>query len=151
MAKAFSLLPLMNLAAHQSDTAAKKLGLLNRRQQSVQQNMDTLQGYRKDYQDRLQQSSTQGISPAELRNFQQFIYKLDEAIIQQRNQIVQSEASTLAGRNEYDAARRKLKSYDILHQRHIDEQQQIAEKAEQKELDEHTSRAVAYKMNNTEK
>jgi len=47
-------------------------------------------------------------------------------------------------------ARRKLKSFDILQQRHIKEQKKVAEKSEQKTLDEHTSRVAAYKMNNLE-
>ena len=140
----------MNLAEHQNDTAAKKLGLLNKRQQSVQQNLDILQEYRKDYQTRLQQSSQNGMSPTDLRNFQQFIHKLDEAISQQLKLVMQSKASTQVGRNEYDNSRRKLKSFDLLQQRHIDEQKKIAEKTEQKNLDEHTSRAAAYKMNNIE-
>ena len=75
MAKPFSLQLLMNLAEHQNDTAAKKLGLLNQKQQGVQQNLDTLQEYRKDYQTRLQQAAQAGMSPLDLRNFQQFINK----------------------------------------------------------------------------
>lgn len=150
MTKPFSLQPLMNLAQHQNDTAAKKLGQLNQRQQSVQQNLDTLQSYRKDYQTRLQESAQNGMSPADLRNFQQFIDKLDEAIVQQLKLVMQSKEFTQTGRNEYDHTRRKLKSFDLLQQRHIEEQNRVAEKIEQKALDEHSSRAAANKMNNIE-
>ena len=138
----------MNLAEHQNDTAAKKLGLLNQKQQGVQQNLDTLQEYRKDYQTRLQQAAQAGMSPLDLRNFQQFINKLDEAISQQQRMVVQSEASTMTGRNEYDLTRRKLKSFDMLQQRHNEEQKKLADKNEQKALDEHSSRAAAFKMHN---
>ena len=150
MSKPFSLQPLLNLAEHQSEAAARKLGLLNKRQQGVQQNLDTLQEYRKDYQMRLQDSAKNGINPADLRNFQVFINKLDEAIRQQLNLVEQSKAYTLAGRNEYNSSQRKLKSFDMLQQRHIEEQKKIAEKADQKALDEHTSRASAFKMSNIE-
>lgn len=150
MTKPFSLQPLMKLAQHQNDSATRRLGQLNRQQQGAQQNLDTLLEYRKDYQTRLQEAARNGMSQADLSNFQQFINKLDEAISQQLKLVEQSKASTQSGRNEFDATRRKLKSFDILQQRHIEEQKKVAEKSEQKTLDEHTGRVAAYKMNNIE-
>lgn len=150
MTKPFSLQPLMKLAQHQNDSATRKLGLLNKQQQGAQQNLDTLMGYRKDYQARLQEATQSGMSQADLRNFQHFIDKLDEAIGQQIKQVEQSRASTQAGRNEFDATQRKLKSFDTLQQRHIEEQKKAAGKSEQKMLDEHTGRMAAYKMNDVE-
>ena len=146
MAKSFSLQSLLNLAQHRNDSATRKLGQLNKQQQSAQEKLETLQQYRKDYQTRLQEAARNGMSPADLRNFQQFINKIEEAIGQQLKQVEQSKVSTQAGRNEFDATRRKLKSFDTLQQRHIEEQKKIAEKSEQKALDEHTGRMAAYKM-----
>ena len=146
MIKPFSLQPLMNLAQHQSDSATRKLGQLNQKQQSAQEKLEILQQYRRDYQTRLQESTQTGMNPAELRNFQQFINKLDEAINQQLNAVEQSKISTQAGRSEFDTTQRKLKSFDMLQQRHIEEQKKVAEKSEQKALDEHTGRFAALKM-----
>lgn len=146
MIKPFSLQPLMNLAQHQSDSATRKLGQLNQKQQSAQEKLEILQQYRRDYQTRLQESTQTGMNPAELRNFQQFINKLDEAIHQQLNAVEQSKMSTQAGRSEFDTTQRKLKSFDMLQQRHIEEQKKVAEKSEQKALDEHTGRFAALKM-----
>lgn len=150
MAKPFSLQPLMNLAQHQNDSATRRLGQLNKQQQGAQQNLDILLEYRKDYQTRLQEAVRNGMSPADLRNFQQFINKLDESISQQLKQVEQSKASTQAGRNEFNTTQRKLKSFGMLQQRHTEEQKRIAEISEQKTLDEHTGRMAAYKMNNNE-
>lgn len=151
MPKPFSLQPLMNLAEHQSDSATRKLGQLNQQQQSAQQKLDTLREYRKDYQDRLQEVIQSGINPAELRNFEQFIHKIDEAISQQLKAVEQSKASTQIGRNEFDTMRRKLKSLDTLKQCHIETQKKAAEKSEQKILDEHSGRLATYRMNNDER
>lgn len=140
----------MNLAQHQNDTATRKLGQLNQQQQGVQQKLDTLLEYRKDYQTRLQEATRNGMSPADLRNFQQFMNKLDEAITQQTKMVEQSKISTLRGRSEFDTTQRKLKSFDTLQQRHIETQNKIAGKSEQKALDEHTGRLVAYRMINNE-
>jgi len=146
MIKPFSLQPLMNLAQSQNDSATRKLGLLNRNQQSAQEKLEALQQYRKDYQTRLQESTQNGMDPAELRNFQEFINKLDEAIRQQLKAVEQSKLSTQVGRGEFDTTQRKLKSFDTLQQRHIEEQKKVAEKSEQKALDEHTGRFTAQKM-----
>lgn len=146
MIKPFSLQPLMNLAQHRNDSATRNLGQLNQQQQSAQQKLDILLEYRKDYQTRLQEATRNGMDPADLRNFQQFINKLDEAISQQLKAVEQSKASTQVGRGEFDTTQRKLKSFDTLQQRHIETQKQVAEKSEQKALDEHTGRFAAYKM-----
>lgn len=150
MAEPFALLPLIKLAQHQNDSATRKLGQLNKQQQSAQEKLETLQQYRKDYQARLQEATQSGINQADLRNFQQFIGKIDEAISQQLQQVEQSKISTQTGRNEFDATRRKLKSFDTLQQRHIEEQKKASEKSEQKMLDEHTGRMAAYKMKQIE-
>jgi len=141
----------MNLARHQNDSATRKLGQLNKQQHNAQSKLEVLQQYRRDYQARLQESTQNGINPAELRNFQEFINKLDEAIGQQLKTVNLSKASTQAGRGEFDTAQRKLKSFDTLQQRHIETQKIIAGKSEQTALDEHTGRASNYKMINVEK
>lgn len=150
MTEPFSLRPLMKLAQHRSDSATLKLGQLNRQQQSAQEKLETLQQYRRDYQTRLQEATQNGMSQADLRNFLQFINKIDVAIGQQLKQVEQSKVSTQTGRNEFDATQRKLKSFDTLHQRHTEEQKKASERNEQKALDEHTGRMAAYKMNHSE-
>ena len=140
----------MKLAQHRNDSATRKLGQLNQQQRSSQQKLDTLLEYRKDYQIRLQEASQNGMDQAELRNFQQFINKLDEAISQQTNQVEHSKISTQVGRNEFDTTQRKLKSFDTLQQRHIEEQKKAIKQSEQKALDEHTGRFAAYKIMNAE-
>lgn len=150
MTKPFSLATLMNLAEHSNESAIRRLGQLNLLQQSAQQKLNTLQDFRRDYQSQMQKGIQEGMSPVELRNFQQFIYKLDEAIAQQRKQLEKSQASTQQGRDEFDVTRRKLKSLDTLRQRHIEAQRKIADKAEQKAQDEHSDRAAARRMSDHE-
>lgn len=146
MSRPFPLATLMNLAEHHNESAIRKLGLLNQQQLGVQQQLDTLLEFRRSYQTQMQEGVQEGMSPIELRNFQEFIYKLDDAIAQQRKQLEKSQASTQQGRDEFDVTRRKLKSLDMLRQRHIESQRKIAEKAEQKAQDEHTGRAAARRM-----
>lgn len=145
----FTLQPLMDLAQRQNESATSKLGQLNQQQQSAQQKLDTLREYRKEYQNRLQESIRNGMKPADLRNFQQFINKLDEAIAQQMKTVEKSKVSTQAGREEFSTAQRKLKSFDTLQQRHIQVQKAAAGKLEQKVQDEHTGISTTRKMIDT--
>lgn len=150
MTKPFSLQALLNLSQQQNDLAMRNLGQLNQQQLSAQQMLDTLMEYRKDYQKRLQENTRGGMNPADLRNFQQFINKLDEAISQQIKAVEKSKSSTQVGRNEFDTTQRKLKSFDALQQRHIEKQNKIAVKKEQNILDEHSGRLAASRMINAE-
>lgn len=150
MTKPFSLQPLMDLARNRNESATRKLGQLNKLQHDAQNKLEMLQQYRSDYQTRLQESTRNGMNPDELRNFREFIRKIDEAIAQQIQAVEQSKVSTEAGRGEFDSTRRKLKSFDMLQQRHVEAQNKVAAKAEQKALDEHTGRFSARKMLKTE-
>ncbi|MGC2166140.1 MAG: flagellar export protein FliJ [Gallionella sp.] len=146
MDKHFKLQPLLNLSRQQNDAATRKLGMLNRKELDAQTKLDMLKQYRTEYQTRLQAATLQGMDPVELRNFQEFINKLDSAIEQQFKAVAVSKDYTKRGRTEFDTTRRKLKSFDTLQQRHIAEQKVLGEKAEQKAQDEITSRLAAYKQ-----
>lgn len=147
----FRLQPLLNLAQMKNESATRKLGQLNKQQHDAQAQLDLLLQYRQDYQARLQTSSQQSMDPVLLRNFQEFINKLDAAIAQQSQNVAQSMQSTQAGRGEFDTTQRKLKSFDTLQQRHIETQHKVEAKQEQHALDEHTGRFAAYKQQDAEK
>jgi flagellar FliJ protein len=150
MTKPFPLQPLLNLALKKNESATRRLGQLNKQEYDSQCQLDMLQQYRRDYQERMQAASMQGLDQATLKNYQQFIYKLDTAITQQKKAVEQSRISTQIGRGEFTGTQRKLKSFDTLQQRHIDQESKIEAKREQRSTDEHTSRVTAYKILNTE-
>lgn len=146
MTNPFPLQTLRNLAKQKNDTATRRLGQLNQQQQSAQSKLDTLQQFRKDYQDKFREAVRNGMDQHDLNNFQDFINRLDEAITQQRGVIEQMQRSVQHGREELTATQRSLKSFDTLAQRHLDAEKQQEHKAEQKRMDEHTGRFVARKM-----
>ena len=145
MTNAFSLQPLVNLAQQKNDAATKKLGQLNRTQQSAQGKLDMLLQFRKDYQVKMQQAEKDGMGLEDLLNFQQFIYRLDEAINQQSAVVKQAQTSVQTGRSELTEAQRRMKSFDTLAQRHVESEKKLEAKIEQKLQDEHTGRRAAYK------
>lgn len=145
MAKKFSLQPLVHLAQQQHDAATRKFGQLNQQQQAEQAKLETLLQYRRDYQTRFQEAEQNGMSQFELRNFQGFILRLDEAIALQRNTNEQALCQLQAGRGELQEAQRKMKSFDTLAQRHIENEKKLAAKIEQRQQDEYTGRTSAIK------
>lgn len=145
MTKPFPLQPLVHLAHQKNDAATRKFGKLNQQQQAAQARLETLLQYRRDYQAQFQEAVQTGMGQTDLRNFQNFILRLDEAIAQQRETVEQALSSMQAGRNELEDTQRKMKSFDTLAQRHLESEKKLAAKSEQRLQDEHTGRHAAFK------
>ncbi len=145
MSRSFPLQTLLNLAQSKNDAATRRLGLLNKQEHDAQAQLDLLHQYRREYQERMQAACQDGMNPALLKNFQEFIYKLDAAIAQQTLVVEQSKLSVRMGRNDFNHAQRKLKSFYTLQQRHTEAQIKAETKQEQRITDEHTGRMSAYK------
>lgn len=146
MAKPFSLQPLVQLAKQKNDAAIKNLGKLNQQQQSAQDKLVMLNQFRRDYQLQFQEVVSRGISPVDMRNFQDFIYRLDQAIEQQQRVVEHSTNSVNAGREELMGTQRKMRSFDTLAQRHLEAEQKLEAKAEQKLMDEFAGQFAANRL-----
>lgn len=145
MIKPFSLQPLVHWAQQKNDAATRKLGQLNQQHQTAQQKLDALQQYRKDYQLKFQDAAKNGMTPDDMKNFQDFIGRLDQAIQQQTAVIKKTQAGVHNGRSELMDTTRKMKSFDTLAQRHADAEKKQEAKNEQRVQDEHTGRFTAYR------
>jgi flagellar protein FliJ len=145
MIKPFSLQPLVHLAHQRNDAATKKLGQLNQQHQTAQEKLDALQQYRKDYQLKFQEEAKHGMAPAEMKNFQDFMTRLDQAIQQQAAVIEKTKAGVQGGRTDLMATTRKMKSFDTLAQRHVEAEKKLEAKNEQRTQDEFTGRFAARK------
>lgn len=143
MAKPFPLQPLVHLAQQKNDAATRKLGQLNQQHQTAQEKLDALQQYRRDYQAKFQEAMQSGMEPADLRNFQDFINRLDQAIQQQQSVIEKARNGVQTGRHELMDTTRKMKSFDTLAQRHVEAEKKLEAKSEQRMQDEHSGRFAA--------
>lgn len=136
MSKPFPLQQLVGLAKEQADLAIKKLGELNRHNQSISNKLDLLVQYRQEYQLRFDESVKSGMNQLEWRNYQQFLFKLDEAIARQRQLQQEFRQNVEAGQLEYQQRQIKLKSFETLAVRHEAVESAKTARREQKELDE---------------
>jgi flagellar protein FliJ len=145
MTHPFSLQPLVHLSQQKNDAATKKLGLLNHNLQTVQSKMDMLLQYRRDYQEKMLLAEQDGMALQDLRNFQDFIYRLDDAIAQQNIALSHAQNLLIKGRSELADAQRRMKSFDTLAHRHVEAEKKLDAKVEQKMQDEHSGRSMAYR------
>lgn len=143
MTDPFRLKPLQDIAHLKNDEAARKLGALNTQQQSAEEKLAALQQFRRDYQQQYQAAVRQGMSAADMHNFQAFMQRLDQAILQQQQAIEQARMNVRQGQRDLLDSTRKMKSFDTLAQRHADHERVQQGRAEQRQQDEQSGRFAA--------
>lgn len=143
MTKRSALDTLLELAQTRTDDAARRLGALNTQGVDMETKLALLTEYWNEYSARFQISMQQGITAADWRNYQEFLNKLDAAIVQQREVLAATRQRVEAGQVAWQSAKRTLKSYDTLAQRQAGAEMLRMARHEQKETDERASNATA--------
>ncbi len=141
MTTRFALQNLLDLAQARTESAAQNLGQRFSRELAEEQKLQMLIDYRRDYQASFQKAMHDGVSPASLRNYQEFMNKLDLAVKQQMEMVTHWQRQALASRQAWESEQRRLKSYDTLHERHHQSQSRRESRTEQKEHDEYSATA----------
>ena len=145
MPQAFPLQTLLELMQSRTDEATRKLGQLISTEQSQRSRLDMLEQYREEYAQRLRNATNEGITRLILRNYQEFLARIDEAIEQQRLTVQSAQLSTKTGQNQWAAQNKQLKAIDTLSVRHDARERYRENKLEQKLMDEFSSRKYSTK------
>jgi flagellar FliJ protein len=145
MTQPFSLQPLLDVMQTRTDEATRKLGKLIAAEQSQRSRLQMLEQYREEYAQRLREATMQGVTRFVLLNYQDFLARIDEAIEQQRMAVENSELSTKAGQDHWQAQNKQLKAIDTLSLRHDARERYRENKQDQKLQDEFSSRKYAIK------
>ncbi len=140
MSRPFSLQPLLELMQTRADDASRALGKLIAAEQDAKARLVMLEQYRSEYADQMRTATLQGLTPLALRNYQDFLGRIDQAINQQRSAVQQSAQQTLSGQENWRQQNQRLKAIDTLSQRHDLRERHRENKQEQKLLDEFTTR-----------
>ena len=148
MAQPFSLQPLLELMQTRTDEATRALGKLIAAEQSQRSRLQMLEQYREEYAQRLRESIAQGITRLVMLNYQDFLARIDEAIEQQRQAVLNSEQSTRAGQEHWKQQNKQLKAIDTLSQRHDARERYRENKQEQKLQDEFSTRKYGTREGN---
>lgn len=140
MANKFPLQTLLDLSNLRLDEAAKQLGQLIASEQIATRRLELLTNYRDEYQTRFLEAAQQGLGPEAWGNYRAFIARLDDAIVQARQLVEQSQRQTSAGQQEWLARHGKVKAFDTLAERHVLKIQYGELRVEQKQNDEFGAR-----------
>lgn len=136
---------LIELAARDSDEAAKRLGLAIRASDETEKKLALLMQYREEYAARFQSGLAEGLSMMGYRNYQMFLEKLDNAIEGQQQAVRLAQQKISNERGAWQASERKRLSYDTLATRAHKEEQRKESKLDQKVTDEQATRSLHYK------
>ncbi len=145
MTQAFSLQPLLEIMQTRTDEATRKLGHLIAAEQNQRSRLQMLEQYREEYAQRLREVTAEGVTRIILRNYQDFLVRIDEAITQQRTAVEASERSTQAGKEHWQAQNKQLKAIDTLSLRHDARERYRQNRLDQKLQDEYSSRKYSVK------
>ncbi|MCL2346472.1 MAG: flagellar export protein FliJ [Desulfobulbus sp.] len=140
MAQPFTLQPLLDLMQTRADEATRQLGLLIAAEQNQRSRLEMLVQYRSEYAQQLHDASANGVTRQIMRNYQDFLARIDAAITQQSAVVDESERSTQAGQEHWQKQNTRLKAIDALSQRHDARERYREGRQEQKLLDEFSTR-----------
>ena len=145
MPNEFPLKTLQELADMRTDTAVANLGALMQSLQRQEAKLALLNQYRAEYQERLLAAKQRGLDGMALRNFHDFLERLERAVAEQQNAVAAAQRSVERGREEWRTLDQRSRAYDTLSQRFDSAAQRRAAAAEQKSQDDHAARLAAGK------
>lgn len=150
MARRFTLQPLHALAQDRVEAATQRLAMLKTHWQQQEAKLRQLEQFRGEYQCRLADAIRGGMDMTRMRDFQVFIGKIETAIRQQNAEVARAKQHWEDGQRAWLEERRKLKTYDVLKDRHVKAEQVREGRVEQRELDEHARKGYGGKPSHDE-
>lgn len=134
---------LTDLARDARDQASKLLAQERQTQQQTEAQLQSLNRYRVEYAERLQHAMRDGIDPATMYNYQQFLASLDAALVRARQALTAQQKRVQQSQQHWQQEQRKLSSYDTLASRRLLEEHRRQARYEQKAADDFVTSRVA--------
>ncbi|MDE2203106.1 MAG: flagellar export protein FliJ [Burkholderiaceae bacterium] len=138
----FRLATVLELAQKDTEKATQEVGRLMNTREAAAQKLALLSDYRHNYHQQMLNTAEGGMDATRLRNYAAFIDRLGTAVHQQKGTISALESQLEASRANWLEKQRREQSFDILRQRHIEEQRLDQERRAQRENDEHAAKLI---------
>lgn len=132
---------LQEMAQTEVEAAMQQLAAAMQQLEQAQNQARMLAEYRQEYDAQWQQTSQRGLKADLYRNFQGFFLQLEQAVSGQNAQIDKLQAYVNEKRQVLQEKQRTQKSYEVLITRAEQQMQRVANKRDQKLMDEFASRA----------
>lgn len=122
---------------------ARDMGAAQRSLGAAELRLQELQRYHSDYLDGFQRNARAGGNALALRDFQQFLGRLEEAIRQQEQIVVQARQSVAGSTRQWQSAAQRVKAVDSVVGKWQGEERRREDRLEQKDIDERAQRQQA--------
>ena len=129
--RADRLQPVVDLAAEKAEEATRALAVQQRAVADAENQLAELRRYRNEYAE-----MPSGIGVAELLNRQQFLQKIDMAIVQQLGEVQRRERALERARTDWSEARGRAKALDSVTARYREQERKSQDHREQEQADE---------------
>jgi flagellar FliJ protein len=131
---------LIEIACREKREAAARIGHAQQRCQEEDARLAALESFVSDYASRTRRNERTSVE--RIANLSAFMGKLDDALVQQREVCAGARMQLEAARNEWQAARQREHSFEVLRERRADAARRIDSRRQQKAQDEHTMRRL---------
>lgn len=127
---------LIEEARHARDAAGRMLADERRTRQQTESQLEALNRYRREYNQRLQRALRDGIEPAALGNYRVFLRSLDDAIGRARQVLDEQDTRVSASQRQWLERQQRLSCFDTLAGRRAERQRRLDVGREQHRNDE---------------
>lgn len=140
MTRADRLQPVQNLADDVERRLAQRVAGFEKAQRDAETKLTDLERYAGEYQRQYTDRVANGIGVMELRDYQAFLARLQEAIKQQRAIVARARQECDAERKRWQDAAKRVKALDHVAGQWRDQERRAADRREQSEIDERAQR-----------
>ena len=131
--RADRLQPAVDQAKHRSEDAVLQLADQQQRLAKAERQLAELRGYRQEY---ALEAGAGGLTASALLNRQQFVERIDRAIVQQSTEIERQQRLLEHARAQWRAAHAREAALDSVVDRYREQERQSEDRREQSEIDE---------------
>jgi flagellar FliJ protein len=139
---------LLEIAKRNLNRAAEALAKANRDIVESCNQQERLQTFRHEYTAQRKTIAVEGITATDLKNYEIFLKNIDQAIVSQEGAIHQYQEIAKHHMKNWQTCQAKKRSYEVIIERNLQQKQKIANRREQKQMDEFSSNQRRYLMAN---
>jgi flagellar FliJ protein len=139
---------LLEIAKRNLNRAAEALAKANRDVVESCNQQERLQTFRHEYIAQRKSIAVDGITATDLKNYEIFLKNIDQAIVSQEGAIHQYQEISKHHMKNWQTCQAKKRSYEVIIERNLQQKQKIANRREQKQMDEFSSNQRRYLMAN---
>lgn len=136
--------PVLKVAENREANAARRFGQSQKLQREQEGKLENLRQYHAEYLARFQQTASVGMNASQLREYQAFLNKLEQAINEQEEIVRQSQLACTQHKKQWTEKHIRTQSMDKAMTRMVKTEQKQEDAREQKMFDE-----LAQRINRT--